>query len=436
MARKLFAFLGASAYEPCYYYLTHDNEQITDSECRCYIQESLINLLLRIDKKLDEIVIFLTNEAYKKNWIKNSNNTYGLQGLKDTLNMYEEEYIITPVKIPSGISEKELWQIFDKVFNEIDQEDEIIFDITHSLRSLPMIAIIILNYAKFIKKCDIGGIYYGAVEARCPPSKLKELPLEERHCPIFDLTSFVKLLDWTVAIDKFLNTGSSRDIEFLIDVTRERFGRLYEYDRANFFKHLKTSIHSYTNSITTCRGREISNMALGLKSMIEESSKSPELFHIKPIIPLLEKNDLELKSYTDNQHMNMLEVAKWCYEHDLIQQGITILQEGIITFLCEKYTLDSNNIDVDRKIINQASRIKAEKLDVKGWKKPAVDNVETVKRIIDDKYFKEASDLLNSMTETRNDINHAGWVKQPLEPKVIKENLKKFIEGAENLLKT
>lgn len=441
MGRKLFSFLGTGKYEPCYYYFTVEKEQIKDKHYRCYVQESLTNLLPEIDKELDEIVIFITDEAWEKNWLKNNNEKYNLPGLRDSLEKYKDKYIITPVKIPSGKSEQELWEIFDKVFNEIESGDEIIFDITHSFRSIPMVAIIILNYAKFVKRCDIGGIYYGAVEALCPPWKLKEMKLEERYCPVFDLTSFVELLDWTVGIDKFISTGDVRDVAFLIEKEQQRFGRLGEGDKSNFFKALKGSIHSYSNSISTCRGKEISKRALDLKSKLEEITDSPELVYIKPIKPLLEKMSSELKTYSDDEHKNMLKVAKWCYEHNLIQQGITILQEGVVTFLCGKYGLDTEDVEVDREIINQAAAIKklsdmrSEELPLEKWGDVARKNEKLVRKLLDDKYFRKAAKFLNSMVDTRNDINHAGWRKSPFRPNTIKNNLKKFLEEAEKLIR-
>lgn len=239
MGRKLFSFLGTGKYEPCYYYLTVENEKIvTDNYC-CYIQESILNLLEKVNKKIDEIVIFITDEAWEANWIKNNNEKYHLPGLKDTLEKYDGKYIVTPVKIPSGQSEPELWDIFDRVFEQIDQKDEIIFDITHSFRSIPIVAMIILNYAKFVKGCDIGGIYYGAIEALCSFQELAKMPIEERVCPVFNITSFVELLDWTVGIDKFISTGDVRHIASLLEKEQERFGKIGERSKSGFLSILK-----------------------------------------------------------------------------------------------------------------------------------------------------------------------------------------------------
>jgi hypothetical protein len=177
---------------------------------------------------------------------------------------------------------------------------------------------------------------------------------------------------------------------------------------------------------------------LDLKSKLEEITDSPELVYIKPIKPLLEKMSTELKTYTNDEHKNMMKVVNWCCEHNLIQQGITILQEGVITFLCERYGIDANGDD--REIINQAAAIKklgdmnSKNIPFEKWGKEARENEQLVRQLLDDEYFKKAAKFLGSMVDTRNDINHSGWRKDPLKPRTIEKNLEKFLEEAEQLI--
>jgi len=58
-----------------------------------------------------------------------------------------------------------LWKIFDGINSVIDEGDDIIFDVTHSFRSLPVLTLIALNYVKFLKNVNINKIDYGAMEA-------------------------------------------------------------------------------------------------------------------------------------------------------------------------------------------------------------------------------------------------------------------------------
>ena len=434
MARKLFSFLGTGKYEPCYYYLAANGQKIKDKDYRCYVQESLINLLPKIDFEVDEINIFLTKEAKSKNWLSNSNKEYDMPGLRDTLTTYSSICTITPVGIPSGNSEQELWEIFDIIFEQIEAGDEIIFDITHSFRSTPILAIIILNYAKFVRGCEIVGIYYGAIEALCSYQELVDMPIKDRICPIFDITSFVELLDWTVGIDKFITTGDVRQVVKLIDKERERLGRLGEANLATFFNQLKNSINSFVGSVATCRGKDVSKKALELKNKLGEVIDRPELSNLKPIRPLLVKMKNELEGYCENEHLNMIRVVKWCCEHNLVQQGITILQEGLVTYLCEKYSLDPNEWG-NRKIINQIVNIKSRSRLFKDWKDESKKRKELVYQLLEDEFFGQIAILLNKMISVRNDINHSSWVKGPSKPEQIESKLNGFIMKAEKLLK-
>ena len=68
------------------------------------------------------------------------------------MNLPVDEENIIPVNIPDGLKQNEIWEIFDKIVENIDAGDEIYFDMTHSFRFLPMLAITVLNYSRVIKK--------------------------------------------------------------------------------------------------------------------------------------------------------------------------------------------------------------------------------------------------------------------------------------------
>ena len=58
-------------------------------------------------------------------------------------------------------------------------------------------------------------VYYGAFEVLGYGSLVAKLPIEERNAPIFDLTPFIDLFDWTLAIDRYLATGDASLVENL-----------------------------------------------------------------------------------------------------------------------------------------------------------------------------------------------------------------------------
>jgi len=183
-SRLYLSFLGTNNYVPCIYWLgTKDFKNVR------FVQEATIELECRNWGPDDRIRIFTTEEAHKKNWLDGghfSDHGAPLDGLKSCIGKLNLKASVQNVSIPDGKDETEFWSIFDKVFEEIHTGDEIVLDITHALRSIPLLANAVLNYSKVLKGISIRRIYYGAFEVLGPVEKVKQLPLEERRARILD----------------------------------------------------------------------------------------------------------------------------------------------------------------------------------------------------------------------------------------------------------
>lgn len=432
---KVIFFLGTGGYVSCNYYLDRDGEWFK-VENKCYIQEALLNILTKTGIEIDEVVIFLTEEAKSFNW-ENNRKYPEKSGLEKSLEEYKEKIKITPVDIPVGMSEDELWVIFDKILENIKENDEIFYDITHSFRSLPLLAIIVLNYAKFVKNCHLRGIYYGAVESLGKPSELEKIDPDKRNAPIFDLTPFVNLLDWTAGIDRFINTGDASPIVELTKQDVKAMGIKGDRENKKLFEKLAKDLENFSKIINTCRGQEISSSAINFKNRVRDVLDKKGEHYIKPIGPLLEIIDERFSSFNDNPYNNMLEGAKWCLEHNLIQQGLTILQESIISFICEKNHLELTS-DKDRGLVTQAFKIKEENLPFERWENESKNNKEIIEKMLSSEIFsknKEFCNLMRNITNLRNDMNHAGWRENPCNAKRFKQKLHDYIQKTEKILK-
>ena len=148
---------------------------------------------------------FLTDDARKKNWEddgqwdRDNSCPKKCKGLKSCIGLMNLPFHVEGVRIPEGHDEKQIWEIFDIVYKVLAHGDEVVFDITHAFRSIPMLAIIILNYSKVLKNIQLQRIQYGAFEALGPAFKVKEIPIDQRVAPLIDLTPLVTLSDWTMA---------------------------------------------------------------------------------------------------------------------------------------------------------------------------------------------------------------------------------------------
>jgi CRISPR-associated DxTHG motif protein len=150
---------------------------------------------------------------------------------------------IVEVDIPDGKSEEELWEIFEAISKAVQEGDEIVFDITHGFRSLPMIALLTIAYLKQVKGVKVQHVVYGVYERDNPMA------------PILDLTPFADLLDWLAAAKMFTATGDSSELGRLIqDVQTTPIGIAGHMQRTCLVRS-RISARRWRRCLTTCSWR-------------------------------------------------------------------------------------------------------------------------------------------------------------------------------------
>jgi len=115
--------------------------------------------------------------------------------------------ITEKINIPECKSVDEIWGLFNIIVGLVHVKDQIIFDITHGFRSLPMVALSVMNYLESTKDANINGIYYGAFEALGSPAQVKEMDITLRNAPIIDLTPLKVVQDWAKAAEVLKKQG-------------------------------------------------------------------------------------------------------------------------------------------------------------------------------------------------------------------------------------
>nr|PZN09516.1 MAG: TIGR02221 family CRISPR-associated protein [Caldicoprobacter oshimai] len=436
---KFISLLGTNAYLPCNYYL----DDIKAEDC-CYIQEALIRILTKKGMEFDNVLVFTTQEAYLKNWVDNAyNKRYNEQRpglemvLKDVFKDCPDK--VKNVFIPSGNSEEELWKLFDILLAQIDEGDEIILDITHSFRFLPMLAFIVFSFARIVKRCEIKGIYYGAFEVLGSTKEVEAMDISVRNAPVFDLTPFVVLFDWILGIDRYIATGDASIVERL---TRSESGKLSRrirqdisegklpanpaslFRNSNLLRDLSRAMIEFGNTIFTCRGQELSEAALKLKKAINDVVESDAYHYVKPLAYIMDMLKNRFDRFGQDEYVNMLEAVRWCLENNMYQQGLTILEEGLISFACDMYGVDKKE--------------KENRQGYSGYYKEIQEGTATVRLFdgLDLNATEEFYKLLYNLGNIRNDINHAGWAKHYSRPVTFKEKLEEFIVKAEDILRS
>ncbi|MBZ4663986.1 MAG: CRISPR-associated protein family [Caloramator sp.] len=409
MARKFLSFLGTGEYTEC----TYKCPKGAEVKSR-FIQTALVEDLCREWTEDDEVIIFLTNASRNKNWedserfvevsrdekspeeiiIRRNKKTF--IGLKNELQNKNYKVKIVDKSIPEGKNVDEIWEIFNVMMDCINDDDEVIFDITHSFRSIPMLALVVLNYAKVMKDINMLGIYYGAFEARD----------KDGVAPVFELKEFDRLLEWSYAINSFVKFGDSRQILDFVNREKkydEKYREVY-----NFAKKLNT----FTDAINTCKGIVLDNPQKSVYAAYKDMIESLNTIREKQIYPtiseLLKLVEKKSKIFDCNDNLSTgMAFVEWCIQNNLIQQGYTALDETIKTFICVLNDLDDSDKDIREEIAAKAMAVYKYKDDESKWivKEEYKEKVREILKNTPKEIFKVA----DAISVSRNDINHFGF---------------------------
>lgn len=433
MARKVFiSVLGYSNYSECIY----TKEKYKSPSVR-FVQEATLDYLCKKEDwtENDVAYILLTKGAERKNWFDDGHQDYTTkeiihsEGLCSRLNRNRFPINVVPLNnLPDGNNEDEIWEIFERVHEVIEEGDELYFDLTHGFRYLPMLVMVLINYSKFLKNTTVKSITYGNYESR---SK------ESNEAPIIDLLPLSSLQDWTFASGQFLESGNVNRLTSLCNqeikpILKESAGKdMGASTLRDFVKYLSEVIEERQS----CRGMNI--IASTNLSKLKKISSVLESTIIPPLNPVLNEIKKSLQNFDDKENVrNAFAASAWCFQNNMLQQSATILQEFVISFFCSRHDIKIDDED-RRNLITSAFTIRFFDLKEEQWKNSGEDKT-TIKQILSDDLFvsKELINLFNNLTEIRNDLNHSGMrsKRPPLKHKAIKDNIEKCISGFYRIL--
>lgn len=420
MARKVFiSVLGTGPYSEC----TYASEGFTYTTR--YIQAATIKLLM--DKaesgnawgEKDAVIVFTTQKAYENQWIVGKVRMGNVETSADGLEaVFKKMNLPMPVNrkdIDDGQNETEIWNVFKAIYNKIEEGDELYIDITHAYRYLPMLLLVLVNYAKFLKHISVKSITYG------------NYVVKEELKPIMDLTSLSSLQDWTYASGQYLEYGNADNlVQLAQNELRPILKATHGKDTgANNMRYFMIMLKDLVDERRTCRGVSIIKSETLRK--LKELSKTMDQEVISAMAPVIKRVKESLSDFDESENIkNGISAAKWCFDNGLFQQSVTILQEAIISMMCFRNGLAIEDKDV-RDIVSAAFKIKGLKWenDEKMWKIDGEEEKTTLRLVLSDELFTDKTfvGLFSSLTEVRNDFNHSGMRSGSLAPKNIKERI-------------
>ncbi len=409
MARKVFiSVLGTSNYGECRYVVPGT---FASASVR-YIQEATLEYLRQQSEwgKDDIAYILLTQEAYQRNWLDNGQqdregNVLKQEGLQTRLNAMHLPFEVNgETGLPIGNNENEIWEIFSRVYNLLHEGDELYFDLTHGFRYLPMLVLVLGNYAHYLKNVSIKSITYGNYEGR---------NRETGEALIVNLLPLSLVQDWAFAAGQYVQNGVTTSLMDLCNaeltpILREAKGS--NHGATALQKWLK-QLDAFAADCQTCRGQSIIKSKSIDYMRIQSECVDHEI--IPPLVPIFEYVEKSLAQFDTKENLNnAFYAAEWCCNNGLYQQTITLFQEYIVSVLCEKNGFDRMNVE-KRDIINSAISIVNLDTPETDWTGLAAKNPELVIQLLQSEWLcnRDFVLLYARLSQVRNDINHSGMNK-------------------------
>ena len=317
----------------------------------------------------------------------------------------------TSIEIPFGKSTNELWQIFNTLVDEVNQNDRVVFDITHSFRSQPLISFLSIAYLKFVKDVKIQALYYGAYEAKN----------ESNESPVFDLTGFCSLLDWIIGVNSFVKHGSAQEISFLLGEAQRlakeeqgparrelrKFGKIIEDISRALFTNRPFEVTSETRKLNYYTGRSEQRELLERDTREWAAPFGVLIDHIinklSPFAGPAETSDPEnLKSH--------FEMVRWYVEHNYAPQALSMMRELVISEIMYRNNLYGQVFD------RNARESAAYKLLFTG--------ADTI-----------PARLWSKLRGLRNDVIHTGWNEESRSSRKVMEETRACLDLLEQMFK-
>ena len=262
---------------------------------------------------------------------KKENNSLTEDDLSKLNNLLDEKlgsYGSKCYLVKDGENEEELWKIFEKFLNILDninKNDEVYFDVTHLFRSVSLMSFIIAEFGQIAFNMKIGGVFYGMLK-RNEPSKL------------IDVKMFFEFLDWAKAFEELDRFAS---LDRLVKLSTNKLPK-------NAYSLLERMEEAFNIANMSAIYKEIQR----LKSHIQYF-KENENNIIRLLSPRFEEfiNKFDKKSVGDFQFA----LAEFFANRNNSALAYIALAEAIVTKVAEKQGLKENEIssEDDRKKIKK-----------------------------------------------------------------------------------
>ena len=359
-------------------------------------------LIKLLTKKPTKIFLLLTEGAKKQK-----------ESFKKDVN--DDKIEISEIDIPDGINKNEIKEILQKILENIPKNCDLTIDITNGLRHFPFLLFTSALYLQSLKKINIKGVYYGALDLKDKVTGV---------VPFVDISVILEMVEWFYAARLFAEEKNAKMLHDMIkksiqnttaDVvpTENLNSKINDFNlfySTNFTLSLGSATKSFVdqfkkkgNILETTTNSETIPLLYELMEYISESIKQFKLNdnisthgNWKSKYPLtieeLKRQISIIDSYVESSHYI---------------NAIELMREWVVS-----RCILSKNEKVDKWLTKETRRDVEQQLGSINW--------QNEKNILQ-KDKKELAELWNDLTKMRNSIAHCEMNEENIEKDLKKK---------------
>lgn len=267
--------------------------------------------------KPDHLIV-LSTEAASEKALPELREWIGLEGVP-----------IAIVNISNGKDRNEAWSIFnavvakyDELFPEGSTQPEVYMDVTNGLRSIPILMLSIARYLQMSRRIDLRGIFYGAYDAVKKTENVK---------PVYQVDSFITVLDWASAVDTFLTTGNSVHLAEMLETQTLAIENADE---------IASVLRTLSEALDLVRIEEVHQQSQAVVDAVKKVDVAGLTAENRIIAELLQRLKAEFEPLAMSQPRNNLteflkknlKLVLWYFKRNRYQDTMIVAREWMLTY--------------------------------------------------------------------------------------------------------
>lgn len=316
VVRKILTFLGTGRYE-------ESTIHIDELEFRERVFPLALIRYYKMQKPDEELSVFffLTSEARdNKNWVE-----YTLPSLEAEQVRYEA------LEIPKDIEtlDKTLGLIKEMI-GVLSEGDEVVLDVTHCFRDIPLTASVVALYLKEVLDVKIT-ILYGKFDS----------VKNETHCT--DLTFVTQLVEWIYAARVFKEYGYSNELGALADQRNRRIYKTANLSKKpKYLASMRLPLQYLTDALRLGSIRSIrESVRRFLVTFEKESTLNQEIHEYVPELELLMPSIIQRYKMVDTGASSfVLDEREIATERELMKFYLDTRDIGMALRLAREYMIN------------------------------------------------------------------------------------------------